>query len=270
MTRRPRTEALLKDIARLFVTYDKADWTPFLDELRQGSDLQRRVAAAIEELGRDRLGARSKTSQKRKAVATQPAARKWAHPERAPVLEKLEAGLRSRILLRDPKALREVLARTGAKDAPSSARAAAITALVALLDEMPVDRFTELVEAIEQSSKLDQRDFDGDYARWFTLILDRPSRATSLAEIHDTILSLMDQALVRGALKFPVSDESRLTAERDRWLAKNGSPSGVDIIDRFLKMVRFARHAGPRDQKRLDAEVHELKQNWRELSPRSK
>ncbi|WP_147414302.1 hypothetical protein [Sphingomonas gilva] len=112
-------------------------------------------------------------------------------------------------------------------------------------------------------------DFDGDYARWFALILDRPAKPLPLPKIHDAILSLMDRAMIRGAAKYSPADEAQLKLEREHWLAEAGSPSGAQVVDRFLAVVRMARHANPRDVKRLDNEVYDLKQQWRSFSPRA-
>lgn len=169
-----KTEALVRDLAKLFVRYDLADWKPILDELGPGGRAQSRIAAAIEGLsliaegGREKVPSRS--NPKRKRVAVDRSLLVKATPERRGALEDLAEGLLARKVLPRAPDVRAAYIAGGGKGPLPKDRPAAVGALLALLIEMSDGRFSEALEAIWRSSHLPETNLKHDYARWFSII----------------------------------------------------------------------------------------------------
>lgn len=268
VTGRTKSDALLRDVAKLFVTYSPRDWEPLLAELNQGSELQKRVANLIAELANAAPTPRRSKPGKSKAAERQSAARMWAHPERAEALKSLEVGLRGGRLLPTFSAVKEALARTGLKSPVPRTRAAAIAMLLEGLDQMPGEKYLALADAIIKSDPVQSTDRKLDYQRWFALILDKPANPGAASDLHLEVLNLMDKALIRGPRYFNQKDEADLRACKERWIRAGGTARGTALIDEFLKTVMIARGARESDDTRLGDRVTAIKNDWRHLKPR--
>ncbi len=264
MSGRSKSDALLRDVAKLFVTYSRKDWEPLLAELGQGSALQKKLAGLIEELA-TAPPSKSAAKVKKTTRSTKPAPLKWRHPERGPQLLKLSEELRTRKLLPNANALREALIRVGAKMPANAARPAAITSLLLALDELPSEAFRTAAHSIELSGDKGSDSSKGEYQRWFSLIMDDQAKPQSVASLYTNVLDLMDEAVVRGASQFSHKKEQELIAARKKWIAAGGPIIGPALIDEFLRLVTFAKGAAEGEQADLDQKAMDLKARWRSL-----
>lgn len=259
-----KTDSLINDIARLFVTYSRTDWQPILDELGRGSEAQTRIAAAIDEI----IGSVPAVKQKGLKKQQKKAPFKVQHAERAEAIAALGTKLRRGELLPNTSALKEAWSRTGAKSPLPKSRSAAISAILEQLDRLSAKQYDSLMAAMLKLSEAGPADLEGDYGRWFSMILDRPVGPSGLQACHFEVLSLMDRALVRGAESFSDSDAQALRSEKEKWLRLGGTPEKAQIIDRFLRTTALASGARQEEMLRLNGQVVDLKSAWRNAEPK--
>ena len=159
-----RRQALVRDIARLFVKYDLADWRVIIDSLRNRGADYNAIAQAVEDLA-------SKSENSRR-LKSQPSAERFladlstADPKKAKLLKGLYERLMNKELAPRLADLRELCLRLGIKDKLPAKRDGAVMyvlrhlatlseeALVSALKEMPVD----------------DRDLQDEYNKWFKMI----------------------------------------------------------------------------------------------------
>ncbi|WP_157755586.1 hypothetical protein [Neomegalonema perideroedes] len=85
----------------------------------------------------------------------------------------------------------------------------------------------------------------------------------SRREVYFEILSLMDNALVRGANHFTTENEVALKEERGRWMEMGGSNDEKAIIDRFLSVTSAARGEEDDRVRYPNDQILDLKRAWR-------
>lgn len=172
-----RTQALVKDVAALFVKYSLADWSPLIEELEKGG--RGKIAEAVGELAATpRAPARArpkakpaKSVAKKPAKAVQPSAGTGFSPARAQFLEPLLRALKTRVVAPTAHDMRELYLAIGIKDAYPKRREEAVEAVILRLDQLPEPQFRKILTDIVGQDDEVARPAD-DYARWFNLILE--------------------------------------------------------------------------------------------------
>lgn len=168
-----RTDALIRDIAQLFVDYRYEAWQPILEELSRGGQAQVRLAKAIEE-ALDKVSATKATAggrRKAKPTARPSSPKSKAVPmfssSRAETLTALQQALEERRIALTMSNLRQVYLASGGKDDLPKTRKAAVQSLLLHMDKLPDPTFEATIEKLTAGA-------DGDasetYARWFKLI----------------------------------------------------------------------------------------------------
>lgn len=173
-----KEDALLRDIARLFVKYGTDEWKPVIALLRTGGPAHTEIAIAIEELLPRALRPPPRSTEKRPSRAkpeargrrsSEPPIPPDIDPLRAEALELLYGALRARNALSSAAALRDAYVRSGGKEALPAKRDEAVRALVRHMAGLSQPAFETALQQIgEQRS-----DLRGEYTRWFDLIYKR-------------------------------------------------------------------------------------------------
>jgi hypothetical protein len=164
MTGRTKSDALIRDIAHLFVKYKLRDWEPILCLLRDGGAAQTQIASTIDTLLKSARPSRSRQSSKT------PGAGLRFSDARASILETLLRALRDRALLVQARDLREAYLQSGGKSALPKDRMAAVKVLLRHLDRLPNDAFADALEKIQARGSVSDANLADEYARWFNLI----------------------------------------------------------------------------------------------------
>jgi hypothetical protein len=172
-----KTDALIRDVAKLFVAYPMAVWRPLIDDLDKGGDVQARVGAAIVEILEKMPSPKPKRStassrRRKEAVARKPtsiaAAEPSFVPERAEALGLLSDELANRRVLPRLPELRRLYLDVGGKLELPRDRKAACGVLLAHLSEVSDEAFSRALVTIREGTA-DAGAVDA-YARWFRLI----------------------------------------------------------------------------------------------------
>jgi hypothetical protein len=183
--RSTKTDALIRDIAKLIVTYSPSVWRPVLDDLAEAGEAYRRVGTNVAELIDE--AARTPTKQKvARAKATAPSGPKKKKaaaaegtsraaqmslefsPDRQRTLGALADALTERRLLPTAAEIRRVYLESGGKGDLPKVRRAAIHHLLRHLDGIPQKSFDAIHELVKPHES--SRDTADDYQRWFELI----------------------------------------------------------------------------------------------------
>lgn len=189
-----RSEALLRDIAALFLKYGLQDWSVVVGELERGN--RQALADAIRDLSQSasadlaagRAAARSKVRAKAKAAPRRqlkPATKPVAAPPpvaiseaRAEVLEPVRVALRERAIFPTTNDLKTLYIAIGIKSAYPKRRDDAVEAIIHHLDRMGQDRYEQALQVLTSRGREGGAPGADDYARWFKIILDaKPDRA---------------------------------------------------------------------------------------------
>ena len=170
----PKSRALIKDVAGLFVKYSLADWSPLIKELETGGRSE--LAEAIRELAATpRKSPRPKpklTRRPAKGVAKKPATQAAIRfsDERAEFLTPFLRALKARVVAPTAHDLRELYLSIGIKEPYPKRRDEAAEAIVMRLDKLTHAQFRKTLEEVVGQDDEDQADAN-DYARWFELIV---------------------------------------------------------------------------------------------------
>lgn len=175
-----KTEALIRDLASLFVKYRLSDWAPVLDELeRRGgsagiSEAIQRHADEAKPVAPARLRAKKKPAVKRRVaqpkvdqLELQP---RFKGPN-AETVEKLRDALISKRVLPSLPNLKAVQAVLGIKVTGSNRREALIAILTQYLDGLGGPAFQKALQAIARYEERNAPGAEADYDRWFQLII---------------------------------------------------------------------------------------------------
>lgn len=172
-----RTQALVKELAALFVKYSLADWSPLTDQLSAaGRD---DLADAVRELASTpKAPARKAKPKPRPGAKSKPAS--TLKPalagivfsnSRARYLEPLHRALKAREAASSAAAIRELYLSIGIKQPYPKRREDAADAIVQELDRLPDAQFFRSLKRIAKDDELSAKSGD-DYRRWFNLILE--------------------------------------------------------------------------------------------------
>ncbi len=178
MNARPtKTDALVRDIAKLIVNYSPTVWRPVLDDLARAGGAYRDVATHLDQLLVKVADAAPRPRAVRKTAAKVPTARKANagpaqmsleySPGRQRTLLSLAAALTERRLLPTAGDIRQVYLESGGKGDLPKTRKSAIQHLLRHLDGIPEESFESIHAAVQQHGS---QDMIGDYQRWFQLI----------------------------------------------------------------------------------------------------
>ena len=183
-----KTDALLQDIARLFVVYPASVWKPVLQELQAGgpkqTELLRLVVVLIDQAESSRASKAVRSSKRNVKPASRrqpskpareaPGSSTTLFPEqRSEVLNEIGIALAERRVLKTPAEMREVYLKIGGKgDLPKSRKVASLMFLQQL-SEASDTVFASTLRSLNEGTA-DDTDKDV-YARWFRLIRQTPS-----------------------------------------------------------------------------------------------
>jgi hypothetical protein len=181
-----RTDALIRDIAQLFVKYPSAVWQSVVDQLARGGDTQNQITDAIRTLIaeaervknsaikqpiRQKNRIKSRTGGKKAntlAVSAKSEPALIFSQQRSETLNALHEAIMERRLLPIPADLREVFLKSGGKgDLPKTRKAASLT-LLSHLDTVSEDIFNLILIFLRDSGN--NPDDTETYSRWFKLI----------------------------------------------------------------------------------------------------
>jgi hypothetical protein len=167
------SDALIRDIAKLFVRYELSEWRPVLDSLRMGGEAQRQIADAIEAISAVRPPRKPKAaprrSNKEALISGDDILASTPEPRRGALEDLVVALVKKRVL---PRAvdLREAHLAVGGKGALPKERQQAVRALIAFLADLSDDRFSAALESIWHGTSIPKSDLQHDYRRWFSMI----------------------------------------------------------------------------------------------------
>lgn len=161
-----KAEQLVQDIAKLFVKYSLDDWQLVLDMLRRGGPEHVEIAAAIEQLAKQRPSKGNSVKQSDDRLVRLLADVNGA---RATVLRELFSNLKSRKLAPKLADLRDAYIRTGGKNKLPPRRDDAIYILLEHMARMKDD---VLVSSVQDLSERNM-DLKNDYSRWFNIIYSK-------------------------------------------------------------------------------------------------
>lgn len=169
---RIRTKQLIKEIAGLITKYSYDDWAPILSELKQGSDQQKAISKAIDELA---INAPTLATQKPKRKKAKPKTRAIKlSADRKEILTPLRTALVNRQFLSTARSLREISYNVGVKGEISSKRNEAVDQLITHLDQLEKSKFQSAMMRITMFKPNEDANFEEDYGRWFEMIV-KPS-----------------------------------------------------------------------------------------------
>lgn len=174
-----KTEALVRDLAALFVKYRLSDWAPVLNEIeRRGGSTG--LAEAIRRHAQDAkpATARKPTAKpktvKRETPKLKAAAQLELEPRftgpNASTVEQLRQALVSKTSLPSLPDLKAVHAALGIKSAGSSRRETLIAILTEHLDGLNDTGFEKALRAVASIEERRAPEGIADYDRWFQLI----------------------------------------------------------------------------------------------------
>lgn len=178
---RNRSDALIRDVAKLLVDYPARDWRPVLDELLSGGQIQQRLADAVEALIVHAEDTRAKAKAKAKPKAARLPATRHAKPRPAPentppvriprdrldTLSQFTKAFDARQVLTTRAAIADVFLAIGGKsEAPKTRKEAGLQILVTLA-EAPEPVYQSVLETIAKQASSSEAD---DYRLWFDII----------------------------------------------------------------------------------------------------
>lgn len=164
-----KTDALVRDLAVLFVRYDLTAWQPIIDELHSGSSIQKRIAEAIEALAG--AGHIKAPRQARKRITNfEPAFWQQIPTNRQGALEDLGVALLAKRVLSKAADLRAAYLLAGGKGILPKDREQAVKVLIAMLAELSDTRFSDTLQNIWRDSQVTEADLKQEYSRWFNII----------------------------------------------------------------------------------------------------
>lgn len=167
-----KTDALVRDLAKLFTRYSLADWQPIIEGLRSSAATQEQIAAAIETLASSAKSSVSTKSlrQAPRKLALDPHFLDHLPLQRRGALEDLGAALLTKRVLPRAPDLRATYVMVGGKGSLPKERERAIATLITLLAEVTEPRFSDALQLIWRESQLPETGLKHDYARWFNII----------------------------------------------------------------------------------------------------
>ena len=162
-------EALIRDIARLFLKYGLEEWKAVILLLQRGGPDHALIAKAIVDLQAKvtQRPTRAKPTRSDKRAAFE------LPPDRAEVLGELAQAMEKRELLPSAASFREIFVRAGGKGILPKKRDAAIRMLVEHLAALPNDAYSLAMREIAVSKGVSGGDMRREYSRWFSLIYDK-------------------------------------------------------------------------------------------------
>jgi hypothetical protein len=159
---------LVRDLAKLFVKYDLADWRVVIDALRRGGAEYDALRQAIEHLvSKPKAGGRPRRQPGAERLLAELEER---DPRRAEVMKGLHAHLKAKKLAPRLSDLRELCLRLSVKDALPNRREDAV---LFILEHLVSLDEKDLMLALEQIPASD-RNLQDEYNKWFQMIYTSP------------------------------------------------------------------------------------------------
>jgi len=170
-------QALVQDIARLFVKYNLSDWRVVLDQLRSGGDDHIALAQAIENIYlQEKKGGGIKKPASRKSPGKTTSSYDQIsnvnfniddiEPARVDVLRKLYAHFVERKSAHKVAELRGIYIASGGKGRFPIKRQDAIDVILRHVALLPEDEFRKYVSVLFEKGS----GTGGEYAEWFSMI----------------------------------------------------------------------------------------------------
>jgi len=184
-----KNEALVRDVARLFLKYDLEDWRSFLGMLRESGPDYDLICGAIEEIA----SKRGKQSREVKTKTSSAANRlpKDIDDTRALLLSKVQNEISSKSDQWSLGELRNVYLRSGGKDPLPAKKRDAIRAFILRLARLPNDVFSKSVQGIlDRNTNLQE-----EYSKWFQMIYGPAGNADSRVEHSELKFSQVNTAI---------------------------------------------------------------------------
>ena len=209
--KKTKTDAFIRDVAQLFVTYPSSVWKPALEELAEGSVMHKRISAALAAILSEIPSGKKLRPQPKKRKTPprkspgRPATKSGLieqEPEfefssgRATDLTALRDDLAARAVLPTLSDLRQIYLEVGGKDDFPRDRKKASQILLAHLNTISDDAFLAAVNAIKESS--DGSDAADAYGRWFKLIRPQDSGLPSIHRAHATHAPVEEKVEEKG------------------------------------------------------------------------
>lgn len=155
---------LVRDLAKLFVKYDVADWGIVIGALRKGGPEYDAIRRAIEDLAsKPRASGRPRKQPGAERLLAELEER---DPRRAEVLRELHASLTAKTLAPRLADLRELCLRLSEKDALPNRREDAV---LFILRHLSTINERDLMSTLEQVPAKD-RNLQDEYNKWFNMI----------------------------------------------------------------------------------------------------
>jgi hypothetical protein len=165
-----KTDALVKDLAALFIKYRLSDWQPIVDMLRSGSAQSHELANEVRRLCETAARSHAPKSARRKGASAREADfLSHVAPERRLILGELKGALTTKQLLPRAGDLRAIYLGAGGKMVLPPRREAAIRVFVAHISQLPDGKFTSVLNEIAGVRPPSASHLD-DYSRWFDMI----------------------------------------------------------------------------------------------------
>lgn len=177
-----KTDALVRDLAAVFVKYRAADWAPIVVALSDGvlvAKLADAIGAAAHQADAARKPSKSKsgTGVAKRKVALKGGARpveqedalRFVGPN-AEAIDRLREELLARALLGTVPALRAYWLALGLKTEAPKRREATIAELTRYLDTLDAAQFETALRVLMREHQRSEPQQDGDFQRWFNII----------------------------------------------------------------------------------------------------
>lgn len=176
-----KSDALLRDLAALFVKYRLGDWAPLLGTLSDPQSAERlaesiRQAAAVADETRATSQLAKRKSRGGKRVTSreknEPPAPRFSGPH-ADAIDRLRVELVERKLLANMVGLRNYWVALGIKADVPKRREAAIAALTEHLDGLDAPAFETALSRLVREQQCESPGDQLHFQRWFDLITNR-------------------------------------------------------------------------------------------------
>lgn len=174
MTVRSKSNALIRDIAQLFVRYSPKDWEVVLGALQRDNGVQLKIAEAIRAL-QNSAPAKRKEETKTRRTRGMPEFKSL----RATLLQGLDEGLKAKSILPRANQLKNVYLTLGGKANLPQERGAAIRFFLEFLNNLPDPDFEQAIAVLRSVHPADRSALAEEYSRWFNLIQSGTRRSGS-------------------------------------------------------------------------------------------
>jgi hypothetical protein len=179
-----KSDALIRDIAKLVVKYDLSDWAIVIEMFKTGSPVHHAIAAAIEDACK--IGSfRSATSGAVRTARYMPPLESLSQ-ERAEALERLSSDIEARRIIPSMAAVRAAFLAAGGKQRLPEKRPQAVKMLLNHLARISDESFQASLRAIVAK----ETDLQHEYTKWFDMIYNADRQGISRKPLVGEIVDL--------------------------------------------------------------------------------